>query len=115
MARAMSSRRTPGGHTIGQTVPQMVMNLVDFGMNVQRAIAAPRISFVEPDILAVEETIGEDVRRALETRGHKLGVVRDRGVCCNAHALTIDYDARGRIIGFKGAADPRGTGLAKGY
>jgi gamma-glutamyltranspeptidase len=93
----------------------MVMNLVDFGMNVQRAIAAPRISFVEPDILAVEETIGEDVRRALETRGHKLRVVRDRGVCCNAHALTIDYDARGRIIGFKGAADPRGTGLAKGY
>ena len=36
---------TPGGHTIGQTVPQMVMNLVDFGMDVEQAIAAPRISF----------------------------------------------------------------------
>jgi gamma-glutamyltranspeptidase / glutathione hydrolase len=33
---------TPGGHTIGQTVPQMVMNLVDFNMNIQKAIAAPR-------------------------------------------------------------------------
>ncbi len=27
---------TPGGHTIGQTVPQMVMNLIDFGMNIQQ-------------------------------------------------------------------------------
>ena len=42
---------TPGGHTIGQTVPQMAMNLVDFGMDVEQAIAAPRISFAEPDTL----------------------------------------------------------------
>ena len=46
---------TPGGHTIGQTVPQMVMNLVDFGMDVQQSIAAPRISFSQPDTLPVEE------------------------------------------------------------
>jgi gamma-glutamyltranspeptidase/glutathione hydrolase len=30
---------TPGRHTIAQTVPQMVMNMVDFGMDVQAAIA----------------------------------------------------------------------------
>ena len=36
---------TPGGHTIGQTVPQIVMNLIDFGMDIQRAIDAPRVSF----------------------------------------------------------------------
>jgi len=40
---------TPGGHTIGQTIPQMVMNLIDFGMNIQAAIAAPRS---RPDLSA---------------------------------------------------------------
>jgi gamma-glutamyltranspeptidase/glutathione hydrolase len=103
---------TPGGHTIGQTVPQMVMNLVDFEMDVHRAIAAPRISFAEPDTLSVEEAIGEDIRRGLEAKGHKLRVVRALG---NAHALMIDYDAQGRVRRFTGAADPRGAGLAKGY
>src|SRR5512144_11031 len=39
---------TPGGHTIGQTVPQMVMNLIDFRMDIQQAITAGRISFYEP-------------------------------------------------------------------
>ena len=48
---------TPGGHTIGQTLPQMLMNLLDFGMDIQQAINAPRISFAEPDELLVEDTI----------------------------------------------------------
>lgn len=102
---------TPGGHTIGQTVPQMVMNLVDFRMDVQRALAAPRISFSQPDVIAVENGIRPVVRRGLEAKGHKLRVVRALG---NAHALMIDYDARGRVRAFTGAADPRGAGLAKG-
>ena len=102
---------TPGGHTIGQTVPQMVMNLVDFRMDVQRALAAPRISFSEPDVIAVESGIKAGVRRGLEAKGHKLRVVRALG---NAHALAIEYDSRGRVRRFTGAADPRGAGLAKG-
>ena len=100
---------TPGGHTIGQTVPQMVMNLVDFGMDVEKALASPRISFAEPDTISVEEGIPDAVRRGLEGKGHKLRVVRALG---NAHALAIDYDARGRVRGFLGAADPRGAGWA---
>ncbi|HEX4961554.1 MAG TPA: gamma-glutamyltransferase [Thermoanaerobaculia bacterium] len=103
---------TPGGHTIDQTVPQMVMNLLDFGMDVRQAIAAPRISFVEPDVLAVEKSIPEAVRTELAARGHKLRVVRGLG---NAHGLTVEYDATGRPVRFTGAADPRGEGLAAGY
>jgi gamma-glutamyltranspeptidase / glutathione hydrolase len=103
---------TPGGHTIGQTVPQMVMNLVDFEMDVQAAIAAARISFIEPDIIAVENGISPEVRSALEAKGHKLRVVRGLG---NAHGLTIEYHEGGKIRGFSGGADPRGTGLAKGH
>ena len=102
---------TPGGHTIGQTVPQMVMNLIDFDMSIQMALAAPRISFVQPDRLAVEAGISEDINRELERRGHNIRSVRGLG---NAHGLKIEYDKKGKPIRFIGAADPRGNGLALG-
>ena len=101
---------TPGGHTIGQTVPQMVMNLIDFGMLVQQAIDAPRISFVEPDFIVVEDGVAPEVRTDLEARGHALR----NGVLGNAHGLSIEYGADGRPIGFRGGADRRGAGLAQG-
>jgi len=103
---------SPGGHTIGQTVPQIVMNLIDFGMPIDEAIAAPRVSFVEPDELAVEEGIPADVRAALAAMGHNVRVVRALG---NAHGLTIAYDSDGKPLSFRGGADPRGTGAARGY
>ncbi|MCG8606244.1 gamma-glutamyltransferase, partial [bacterium] len=103
---------TPGGHTIGQTVPQMVMNMIDFEMNVQAAITAPRISFIEPDFIAIEESIAEATRKRLEEMGHKVRTVGGLG---NAHGLTLEYDAEGKPAKFTGGADPRGTGTAKGY
>jgi len=103
---------TPGGHTIGQTVPQMLMNMIDFDMNIQEALAAGRISFIEPDIIAVERRIPEAVRRDLRSLGHNVRAVGGLG---NAHGLTIAYDAAGTPVRFTGAADPRGEGLAKGY
>ncbi len=102
---------TPGGHTIGQTIPQIVMNAVDFGMDIQTAITAPRISFYEPDSLAVETAIPEQVRNELSAMGHKIGLTRGLGV---AHGLVIEYDAVGRPIRFFGGADPRGSGSARG-
>ena len=103
---------TPGGHTIGQTVPQMLMNMIDFDMNVQAALTAGRVSFVEPNWLAVEETIPEEVRQALEAMGHE---VRPVGGLGNAHGLTIEYGEDGKPVRFSGGADPRGDGLAQGY
>ena len=103
---------TPGGHSIGQTVPQMLMNLIDFRMDIAQAIAAPRISFVEPDQLAVESGIPEAVRRELEAMGHK--IQHSLGLA-NATGLTIEYDKSGRAVRFTGAADPRGQGRAIGY
>ena len=110
--RVWAALGTPGGHTIGQTVAQMVMNLIDFQMDISRAIAAPRISFVEPDDLAVEEQLPLDVRDGLARLGHHVVLVRALG---NAHGLTIEYGRDGRPSGFRGAADPRGSGSAKGY
>jgi len=103
---------TPGGHTIGQTVPQMVMNLIDFRMDIFQAIAAPRVSFAEPDRLLVERAIPEAVRQGLAGRGHNIVPVERLG---NAHGLTIQYDSSGRPARFSGGADPRGAGLARGY
>ena len=103
---------TPGGHTIGQTVPQMVLNAIDFGMDVQAAIAAPRVSFAEPNLLLVESAVPESVRTGLQARGHTIRVVAALG---DAHGLTIEYDARGKPVRFRGGSDPRGEGVAKGY
>ena len=103
---------TPGGHTIGQTVPQMIMNVIDFGMDVQKAINAPRISFVEPDLIIVEEQIPEDIRDELARMGHHIRAVEGLG---NAHGLTIEYGAEGKPIRFTGGADQRGEGIARGF
>ncbi len=88
------------------------MNIIDFGMNIHDAIAAPRISFVEPDVLVVERGIPENVLEELAAMGHK---VRIGGGLGNAHALTVEYDSEGVPVRFTGAADPRGSGLARGY
>jgi gamma-glutamyltranspeptidase / glutathione hydrolase len=103
---------TPGGHTIGQTVPQMVINLIDFEMDIQKAINAPRISFIEPNYLAVEKGISKEVQESLKQWGHDVREVQGLG---NAHSLTIQYNSRGKPIRFTGGADPRGEGLAKGF
>ena len=103
---------TPGGHTIGQTVPQMVMNLIDFGMDVRQAISAPRVSFIEPNFLAVEELIPDSVVKKLTALGHN--VIRTRALG-RAHALTILYGENGNFLEYQGASDPRGEGAASGF
>ena len=89
----------------------MVMNILDFGMNIQDAITAPRIAFAEPDFLVAESNIPNAVVEELRARGHM--VVRQDGLG-NAHALTIEWGRDGRPVRFTGAADPRGAGLAQG-
>jgi gamma-glutamyltranspeptidase/glutathione hydrolase len=98
---------TPGGHTIGQTVPQIIMNIVDFGMALPAALTAPRIAFAEPDVLLVERTVPQATRDALAARGHNVRLTRAIG---NATALSITYGADGKPSGFTAAADPRGIG-----
>jgi gamma-glutamyltranspeptidase/glutathione hydrolase len=101
---------SPGGHTIVQTVPQIVMNVVDFRMDVQQAIAAPRLSFIEPDVTAVDDGLPESVRKELIKLGHNVRVQR----LGNAHGVAVEYDAKGRPQRFTGGSDPRGEGAAMG-
>ena len=103
---------TPGGRTILQTTPQMLMNVIDFDMDIQQAVSSPRFSHVIPDLLLVEEDIPISVRNELSAMGHTVYVEPELG---NAHALTIKYDPEGRPIRFTGGSDPRGEGAAIGY
>ncbi|CAA9446251.1 MAG: Gamma-glutamyltranspeptidase @ Glutathione hydrolase [uncultured Rubrobacteraceae bacterium] len=104
---------TPGGRTIPQTTPQMLTNLIDFDMDVQQAISAPRISFASPNALVVETGIPQSVRGELSALGHNVRV--DEIGLGNAHGLTIEYDSAGRPSRFTGGSDPRGVGAAAGY
>jgi len=110
--RAVVAIGTPGGRTIPQTTQQMLTNVLDFGMDVQSAVAAPRVSFVTPEILAVEQGISQPVRDDLVARGHD--VQPATAALGNAHALTIEYDAEGNPARFTGGSDPRGAGEAAG-
>ena len=103
---------TPGGFTILQTTPQMLMNLIDFDMDIQQAISEPRISFVEPDVLAVDGSLPEPVRNELSARGHNVQV--DQHWLGNAHGVTVEYDSEGEPVRFTGGSDPRGEGVAAG-
>lgn len=102
---------TPGGHTIDQTVPMILVHLLDFGATLSAALAAPRVSFLEPDRLAVESGLPAEIRDGLAARGHQLETWEQIG---NAHALALEYGADGLPHSFHGAADPRGDGLAQG-
>ena len=104
---------TPGGRTILQITSQMLMNLIDFDMDVQQAVSAPRFNLTIPDLLMVEEGIPLSVREELAAMGHKVYVQPDD--LGNAHALSIEYGADGHPVRFTGGADPRGEGAAIGY
>jgi gamma-glutamyltranspeptidase/glutathione hydrolase len=104
-----------GGYYILQTTPQMIINLIDFDMNVQQAIAAPRISFTAPNSYAVDAGMPASVQGGLEAAGHDVYI--DEYGLGNAHGLTIEYGPgkAGEPTRFTGGADPRAEGIATGY
>ncbi len=101
---------SPGGPTIINTVFQILVNVIDHGMNIQEAVDAPRIHHQwRPDELMVERNgVSRDVERALQGKGH---VLKFRDKIGDAHSILIDSQTRIRY----GAADPRRSGIAVGY
>jgi gamma-glutamyltranspeptidase len=87
----------------------MIMNFLAHGMTIEESVSAPRIAFIEPNTLAMEETIPASIRDEMAGMGHDIEV-RNIG---NANALAIEYLEDGTMR-FSGATDPRGAGLARG-
>jgi gamma-glutamyltranspeptidase / glutathione hydrolase len=103
---------TPGGHGILQTTTQMLVNLMDFEMNVQEAIEAPRIRAFQETHIDVEERIPAHVRGDLEDRGHVVTVLPPYfwGVG-GGHGIARDPSSGA----YSGGADPRREGYALGW
>jgi gamma-glutamyltranspeptidase/glutathione hydrolase len=106
---------THGGYYIPQTTAQMIVNLIDFDMDVQQAISAPRISFVEPNSIAMDAGVPASASNALAVSGYDVFV--DEYGLGNAHGLTVEYGPgeAGEPVRFTGGADPRAQGVATGY
>jgi gamma-glutamyltranspeptidase/glutathione hydrolase len=105
---------TPGGTTIPNTVLQVVLNLIDHGMNVQEAVDAPRIHHQWlPDEVQVERyALSEDVIRALKAKGHQLVSPTRSRIIGMVHAIAIDPETGVRL----GASDARSAdGKAAGH
>jgi gamma-glutamyltranspeptidase / glutathione hydrolase len=61
----------PGGSRISTAVAQVILNVLDFGMNVQDAIDAPRVHHQwQPDKLSLERGISPDTVALLKSRGY---------------------------------------------
>lgn len=101
---------SPGGPTIINTVLQVLLNIIDYGMNIQEAIDAPRIHHQwKPDKLRVERYgIAADVIQALLAKGHQIEFVQAIG---DVQGIAVEIESGVRL----GASDPRHTGLAAGY
>jgi gamma-glutamyltranspeptidase/glutathione hydrolase len=82
---------SPGGRTIINTVLQTIVNVVDFGMNVQEAVDAPRVHHQWlPDRLSHERLgFSPDTLAILAARGHALRPVGSQGV---AEAIVFNAD-----------------------
>ena len=99
---------TPGGEAIGQTQFQVLLNVLDYGMEIQEAIEAPRMSLIaEPNFyrpgseiaVQLESRIAPDVVTRLEAMGHAVVTVPEysignmQGILANVTTQTLTAGA----------------------
>lgn len=102
---------SPGGPTIINTVLQIIINIVDYGMNIQQAIDAPRIhhQWLPDEIVYEPDKLSPETQHALEALGHTL-VTKPRNIG-DAQGVMIEEKTGARL----GASDPRNDGVPVGY
>ncbi len=113
--RAVLITGSPGGRTIINTSLQMVLNVIEFEMDLPEAMQAARIHHQWlPDRIDYETfggQITEDTAAELDARGHTLRARRKSSYQGDAHSISIDLDTGE----FHGVADWRTNGKAAGY
>ncbi len=100
---------SPGGPTIITTVANVLMGVVDYGMDIQQAVNAPRFHHQwMPDALRLERGFSPDTMKLLENMGHR---ITTRGYWGEAECIMVDPKSGERL----GAPDPRSDSKALGY
>jgi gamma-glutamyltranspeptidase / glutathione hydrolase len=100
---------SPGGSRIITTVANILMGMVDYGLNVQQAVDAPRFhNQWTPDATLVELGISPDVVARLDKMGHN---VRTHPYWSDGECVAVDLRTGERL----GASDFRNGGKAEGY
>ncbi len=100
---------SPGGPTIITTVANVLIGVVDFGLDIQEAVNAPRFhNQWLPDVILVEDRLSPDTMNVLRSKGHKLTVRHFWG---DAECIMVDPKTGERLAG----ADGRNNGKAVGY
>ena len=104
-----------GGDIQAQGHAQVLVNLVDRGMNLQQAIDAPRVRYMSGRGVMMEEALGAPAIDDLARRGHErvfppAGIMH-RALMGGGQAIMIDPETGA----LSGASDYRKDGLALGY
>ncbi len=100
---------SPGGPTIITTVANVLMGIVDFGLDIQEAVNAPRFhNQWLPDELLVEGRISPDTIHLLQKKGHK---IKERHFWGDGECIEVEPKTGERL----GASDGRNNGKAVGF
>jgi gamma-glutamyltranspeptidase / glutathione hydrolase len=102
---------TPGGSTITTNVANILMGVVDYGLNIQQSVNAPRFhnQWLPDEILLEPVGFSPDTVGILEGMGHKVNV--RKSFWGDAECIAIDPKTGERL----GASDGRNEGRAVGY
>ena len=103
--RPCAALGSPGGFGIIQYVVQVIVNMLDYGLDLQRAIEAPRFRIEDlQGIVGIEQRVAPDTRLALARLGHcvtdyvpwmdRLGSVNGIWINHGAQAVLGGYDPR---------------------
>jgi gamma-glutamyltranspeptidase/glutathione hydrolase len=100
---------SPGGPTIITTVANVLIGVVDFSLDIEEAVNAPRFHHQWlPDQILVEDRLSPDTMNILRSKGHKLTVRHFWG---DGECIMVDPKTGERLAG----ADGRNNGKAVGY
>jgi gamma-glutamyltranspeptidase / glutathione hydrolase len=108
---------SPGGPRIITTVANILMGVVDYGMNIQEAVNAPRFHHQWlPDVARLEQWFSPDTVRMLEQMGHKIefGIYESETwepYWSDGECIMVDPKTSERL----GASDNRNNGRAIGF
>ena len=108
---------SPGSSKIITTVANVLMGVIDYGMNIQEAVNAPRFhNQWLPDVLNVEQWFSPDTVRILQKMGYNVQLGLHDGAAVfpywsEAECIAIDAKTGERL----GASDGRSEGKAVGY